>query len=118
MAAGQPVPAVQEERPGKCAPQPDGAVPAGAGRAVPAPAAEAHPAGHLPDRVFDELFASLPSNRDRALIAFWVSTGARAAELLGVTSASMAPGSQLVTVIRKGSRAMQPLRRRRTRSCG
>ena len=63
----------------------------------------------IPDRMFDELFASLPSNRDRALVAFWVSTGARAAELLGVTSGSMDPGSQLVTVIRKGSRAMQPL---------
>ena len=63
----------------------------------------------IPDRVFDELFASLPSHRDRALVAFWVSTGARAAELLGVTSGSMDPGSQLVTVIRKGSRAMRPL---------
>jgi site-specific recombinase XerD len=59
--------------------------------------------------MFDELFASLPSNRDRALVAFWVSTGARAEELLSVTSGSMDPGSQLVTVISKGSRAMQPL---------
>jgi integrase len=63
----------------------------------------------IPDRMFDELFASLPSSRDRALVAFWVSTGARASELLGVTRGSMDPGSQLVTVIRKGSRAMQPL---------
>ena len=63
----------------------------------------------IPDRMFDELFASLPSNRDRALVAFWVSTGARAGELLGVTGGSMDLGSQLVTVIRKGSRAMQPL---------
>ncbi len=63
----------------------------------------------IPDRLFDELFASLPSHRDRALVAFWVSTGARAEELLGVTSGSMDPGGQLVTVIRKGSRAVQPL---------
>jgi site-specific recombinase XerC len=63
----------------------------------------------IPDRMFDELFASLPSNRDRALVAFWVSTGARASELLGVTCGSTDPGSQLVTVIRKGSRALQPL---------
>jgi site-specific recombinase XerD len=63
----------------------------------------------IPDRMFDELFASLPSNRDRALVAFWVSTGARASELLGVTRGSADPGSQLVTVIRKGSRALQPL---------
>ena len=37
----------------------------------------------IPDSVFNELFARLPSHRDRALVAFWVSTGARAAELLG-----------------------------------
>ena len=47
----------------------------------------------IPDRMFDELFASLPSHRDRALVAFWVSTGARAEELLGVTSASMDPAA-------------------------
>ena len=38
----------------------------------------------IPDEVFNELFARLPSHRDRALVAFWVSTGARASELLGV----------------------------------
>ena len=63
----------------------------------------------IPDRVFNELFAGLPSNRDRALVAFWVSTGARASELLGVTCSGADPGQQLITVIRKGSRAMQPL---------
>jgi len=63
----------------------------------------------IPDRMFDELFAGLASHRDRALVAFWVSTAARASELLGVTCGSLDPGSQLVTVIRKGSRAMQPL---------
>ena len=51
----------------------------------------------------------LGSHRDRALVAFWVSTGARAAELLGVQAQDADPGSQLITVIRKGSRAMQPL---------
>ena len=30
-----------------------------------------------PDEQFDELFAGLGSHRDRALVAFWVSTGAR-----------------------------------------
>ena len=48
----------------------------------------------IPDRMFDELFASLPSNRDRALVAFWVSTGARAAELLGVQSGAWTPGAR------------------------
>ena len=51
----------------------------------------------------------LPSHRDRALVAFWVSTGARASELLGVLCSGADPGQQLVTVIRKGSRAMQQL---------
>jgi integrase len=63
----------------------------------------------IPDAMFDELFAQLGSDRDRALLAFWVSTGARASELLGATVADVDPGQQLITVIRKGSRALQPL---------
>lgn len=39
----------------------------------------------------------------------WVSTGARASELLGATVADVDPGQQLITVIRKGTRALQPL---------
>jgi hypothetical protein len=56
-----------------------------------------------------QLFAGLGSHRDRALVAFWVSTGARAAELLGARRADADPGQQLITVIRKGTRALQPL---------
>jgi integrase len=63
----------------------------------------------IPDEKFDELFAGLGSHRDRALVAFWVSTGARAAELLGARRADADPGQQLITVIRKGTRALQPL---------
>jgi integrase len=63
----------------------------------------------IPDQMFNELFAGLSSHRDRALVAFWVSTGARAAELLGATVADADPGQQLITVIRKGSQALQPL---------
>lgn len=63
----------------------------------------------IPDETFNELFALLPSNRDRALVAFWVSTGARAAELLGVLGGDVDPGGQLITVIRKGTRAIQQL---------
>jgi Phage integrase family/Phage integrase, N-terminal SAM-like domain len=63
----------------------------------------------IPDGLFDELFAGLGSHRDRALVAFWVSTGARAAELLGARCMDVSAGSQTITVIRKGSRAMQPL---------
>ena len=63
----------------------------------------------IPDSVFNELFARLPSHRDRALVAFWVSTGARASELLGAVCSGADPGQQLITVIRKGSRAVQQL---------
>ena len=55
------------------------------------------------------MFARLGSHRDRALVAFWVSTGARASELLGVHGGDVDVGQQLVTVIRKGTRAMQQL---------
>ena len=63
----------------------------------------------ISDERFDELFARLGSHRDRALVAFWVSTGARASELLGATAGDADPGAQLITVIRKGTRALQQL---------
>lgn len=61
------------------------------------------------DTDFNEIFARLPSHRDRALVAFYVSTGARASELLAVTNAGVDPGQQLITVVRKGSGAEQQL---------
>jgi len=61
----------------------------------------------IPDDRFNELFAALSSNRDRALVAFWISTGARASELLGARHCDVDPGQQLITVLRKGSRAAQ-----------
>jgi len=42
-------------------------------------------------------------------VAFYVSTGARASELLSVTQGDVEPGRQLITVVRKGSRAEQQL---------
>ena len=63
----------------------------------------------IPDEVFNEIFARLPSNRDRALVAFYVSTGARASELLSATQGGVDPGRQLITVVRKGSREIQEL---------
>ena len=63
----------------------------------------------IPDGWFDRLFASLPSDRDRALVAFWISTGARAAELLGMRQCDFRPGEQLISVVRKGTRAVQEL---------
>src|SRR6266513_847766 len=64
---------------------------------------------HIPEEKFNALFAALGSHRDRALVAFWVSTGARASELLGVSCRDAEPGQQLITVIRKGTRHLQQL---------
>ena len=63
----------------------------------------------VPDEEFNEIFAALHSHRDRALVAFYVSTGARASELLSVTRGGVDPARQLVTVVRKGTREMQQL---------
>jgi len=61
----------------------------------------------LPDHMFDELFAVLGSDRDRALVAFYVSTGARASELLGVDLDRVDVGTQRIGVHRKGSGRLQ-----------
>ena len=63
----------------------------------------------VPDEEFNEIFTRLPSHRDRALVAFYVSTGARASELLSATQGGTDPGRRVITVIRKGSRAAQLL---------
>jgi integrase len=39
----------------------------------------------IPDALWDELFAAMGCDRDRALLESYVSSGARASELLGVT---------------------------------
>jgi len=62
---------------------------------------------NIPDEQFNRLFAALRTHRDRALLAFWVSTGARADELLSTTHADVDPGQQLIRVTRKGSRGAQ-----------
>jgi site-specific recombinase XerD len=63
----------------------------------------------VPDEEFNAIFAALGSHRDRALVAFYVSTGARASELLSATRNGADPGRQLITVVRKGTRAVQQL---------
>lgn len=63
----------------------------------------------IPDHAFNELFAALDCNRDRALVAFYISTGARASELLGVCRGLVVPEEQVIGVVRKGSRALQQL---------
>jgi site-specific recombinase XerD len=61
------------------------------------------------DEEFNAIFGRLPSNRDRALVAFYVSTGARASELLSATAGETDPGRQLITVVRKGTRELAQL---------
>ncbi|MEV8057142.1 site-specific integrase [Streptomyces antimycoticus] len=63
----------------------------------------------IPDEMFNALFAALKYNRDRALLAAWVSTGARADELLTSRQLDADPGQQLISVTRKGTRESQPL---------
>ncbi len=73
------------------------------------PAVAARLPRRIPDGRFNDLFAGLSCHRDRALIAFYVSTGARASELLGASWGDADVGQQLITVVRKGTRALQPL---------
>jgi integrase/recombinase XerD len=61
----------------------------------------------LPEDLIDRVFASLRSNRDRALIALYLSTGVRANELLGMTGRDVDWGNQAIGVISKGTRAYQ-----------
>ncbi|MER8062606.1 MULTISPECIES: tyrosine-type recombinase/integrase [unclassified Streptomyces] len=63
----------------------------------------------IPDEKYTEVFAGLRSHRDRALLAFWVATGARAEELLTAKQGGAVVGEQTVGVIRKGSREYQEL---------
>ncbi|MFJ5675925.1 hypothetical protein [Streptomyces sp. NPDC093097] len=63
----------------------------------------------IPDEKYTEVFAGLRSHRDRALLAFWVATGARAEELLTAKQGDAVVGQQTIGVIRKGTRAYQEL---------
>jgi integrase len=59
--------------------------------------------------LWDELFAVMGCDRDRALLEFYVSSGARASELLGVTLDDIDWAGQLLYVVSKGSRLRQPV---------
>ena len=61
----------------------------------------------IPDDCWAELFGSMGSNRDRAMVAVAISNGARAAELLGVCGVDLDWGDQPVRVVRKGTGAEQ-----------
>ena len=61
----------------------------------------------IPDGLFDELFTAMGCDRDRAIVALYVSTGARPSELLGMRGGDIDYGGQMVAVTRKGTRAVQ-----------
>ncbi len=63
----------------------------------------------IPDDKYTEVFAGLRSHRDRALLAFWVSNGARAEELLSPKQGDAKVGQQTIGVIRKGTEDYQEL---------
>lgn len=60
----------------------------------------------IPDDAIDALFGALRTDRDRALIAFYLSSGVRASELLGLRHAWLDPGRRTIKVISKGSREL------------
>lgn len=75
-----------------------------------APVRQRIPAGSprsLPDGLFDKLFAAMTCDRDRAALAFYISSGARASELLGVSCDRLDVGEQRIGVVRRGSGVLQ-----------
>lgn len=61
------------------------------------------PPRSIPDRLWDELFEQMDCERDRALLEFYVSSGARAVELLGVGVDDVDWAGQRIYVISKGT---------------
>ncbi|MFC9964323.1 tyrosine-type recombinase/integrase [Nocardia ignorata] len=60
----------------------------------------------IPDQVIDNLFAALRRHRDRALVAFYLSSGVRASELLGMRLVDVDAGQRTIKVVSKGSREL------------
>lgn len=63
----------------------------------------------IPDDLVDELIGALRTSRDKALVSLYVSSGARASELLGVRGGQVDWPGQRVWVVSKGSRALEPV---------
>ncbi|MCT9006066.1 tyrosine-type recombinase/integrase [Streptomyces rhizosphaerihabitans] len=63
----------------------------------------------IPDAMWDEFFAVMNHDRDRAAVLLYVSSGARASELLGVTPADIDWPGQTVYVVSKGTRLREPI---------
>jgi integrase len=63
----------------------------------------------IPDGSVEALVGALTSNRDRALISFYLSTGARASERLGLRHEHVDPGQRTIKVFTKGTRALEEI---------
>jgi integrase len=61
----------------------------------------------IPDALWDEFFAAMTCQRDRSLLAFYVSSGARASELLGLVLERVDWAGQRIWVVSKGSRSLE-----------
>lgn len=61
------------------------------------------------DALWNELFAAMTSHRDRAILATYISSAARASELLGMRCGDLDFGRQTITVIGKGTRLRQTI---------
>lgn len=60
----------------------------------------------IPDSSWSDLFAAMRCDRDRALLEFAVSSGARANELLGVCGKHVEWGDRRIWVVSKGTREL------------
>jgi integrase len=65
------------------------------------------PPRSIPDRLWDELFTAMKCHRDRALLEIYVSSGARAEELLGISVGDIDWSGQRIYVITKGTRVRE-----------
>ncbi|MEV0650116.1 tyrosine-type recombinase/integrase [Phytomonospora sp. NPDC050363] len=73
------------------------------------PKVQARQPRSVPDEQWEELFAQMRCNRDRALLACYVTSGARASELLGVEASDVDWVKGQIWVVSKGSRLRQPV---------
>lgn len=63
----------------------------------------------IPERLWEELFDAMRNDRDRALLLFYVSSGARASELLAITIEDVDWGGLRIWVCTKGSLAREDI---------
>jgi integrase len=61
----------------------------------------------ITDPMWDELFAAMGHHRDQALLAFYVSSGARASELLGLRAEHVDWAGKRIWVTSKGTRCLE-----------